>query len=188
MITKAENSTYELMERIKRGDSQAFEELFNLLWEPMFTRAKAILLDEDMAKDVVQEVWVDFWQRRRSIVNNNIEGYLMQSMRFSVYKELKRNPLKAEHLAYLETIECQSATDDQVIYNQTEQMVYHSVDQLPSRCKEIFKMSREEQLSNAEIASQLNISKRTVETQISFAIKNLKLHLSSLILGLLFCF
>src|SRR5690606_10101758 len=106
MITKAENSTYELMERIKRGDSQAFEELFNLLWEPMFTRAKAILLDEDMAKDVVQEVWVDFWQRRRSIVNNNIEGYLMQSMRFSVYKELKRNPLRSEeHTSELQSRE-----------------------------------------------------------------------------------
>lgn len=186
MITKAVNSTYELMERVKRGDSKAFEELFNNLWEPMFTRAKAILLDEDMAKDVVQEVWLDFWRRRSDIVNDNIEGYLMQSMRFTVYKELNRKPLMKEHLAYLDAVNSERFTDDEVIFNQTQQMVHHSVDQLPNRCKEIFKMSREEQLSNAEIASQLKISKRTVESQISFAIKNLKLRLGSLILGLLF--
>lgn len=183
MITKPENSSYELMKRIKSNDSQAFEELFNNLWEPLYKRAQAILLDEDIAKDIVQEVWVDFWQRRHDIVNDNIEAYLMQSTRFSVYKELKRNPLKSDHLAYLETVECQSSSDDVVIFNQTQQMIHHSVDQLPNRCKEIFKMSREEQLSNAEIASQLNISKRTVETQISFAIKNLKMRLSSFMVG-----
>lgn|SRR5690606_7264919 len=186
MIIKPENSTYELMERIKRNDSEAFEELFENLWEPLYRRAKTILLDEDIAKDVVQEVWVDFWQRRDEIVNDNIEAYLMQSTRFRVYKELKRSPLKKDHLTYLDTVECHSSTDDVVIFNQTEQMIHHSVDQLPNRCKQIFKMSREEQLSNAEIASQLNISKRTVETQISFAIKNLKLRLSSFVFGIMF--
>src|SRR5690606_27503828 len=184
MITKHYISTFELMKRVKKDDSQAFRELFDRLWEVLFSYAKSILMDEDLAKDVVQEVWVDFWQRRNQIDNVNIEGYLRQSTKFSVYKELQRNPLKAEHLQYLETVPSTIATDDELIYSQTKGLITSSVEELPSRCKEIFKMSREQQLSNAEIAIQLNISKRTVETQISNALKSLKLRLSTSGLGI----
>lgn len=179
MITTFEISTYQLMKRIKNDDSRAFEELFDNLWEALFRYAKSILMDEDLAKDVVQEVWVDFWQRRSQIDNVNIEGYLMQSTKFRVYKELQRNPMKSEHLRYLETVASAVSTDDQLICNQTEDLISSSMEELPRRCQEIFKMSREQQLSNAEIAAQLNISKRTVETQISNALKSLKARLST---------
>lgn len=186
MISKLKNTTYELMKRVKKDDSDAFQELFNTLWEPLYRNAKSILLDEDIAKDIVQEVWVDFWQRRHHIKNENIEGYLMQSTKFSVYKELSRNPLKTEHLTYLEAVESDGTADDHLIYSQTQQMISKSVDELPKRCQEIFKMSREDQLSNAEIATQLNISKRTVETQISYALKSLKVRLSTYMLSVFF--
>lgn len=179
MITKVEISISELMSRVKKDDSQAFAELFDRLWEGLYSYAKSILLDEDLAKDVVQEVWVDFWQRRSQIDNINIQGYLRQSTKFSVYKELQRNPLNAEHLKYLDTLESSSSTDDQLIYSQTKGLISSSVEELPTGCREIFKMSREQQLSNAEIASQLNISKRTVETQISNALKSLRMRLNT---------
>lgn len=182
MITKVETSISELMRRVKKDDSQAFAELFDRLWEPLFGYAKSILLDQDLAKDVLQEVWVDFWQRRAQIDNLNIEGYLRQSTKFSVYKELQRNPMKAEHLKFLETLEEPTATDELLIYSQTEGLISSTVEELPVRCREIFIMSREQQLSNTEIADQLNISKRTVETQISNALKNLRVRLSTMVL------
>lgn len=180
MITKLETSTYQLMQRIKKDDTHAFEELFDRLWEQLYSYANSILMDEDLAKDVVQDVWVDFWQRRAKIDNENIEGYLMQSTKFRVYKELKKKPLKSEHLRYLEMIPATESTDEELICDQTQVLILSSMEELPRRCKEIFIMSREQQLSNAEIATQLNISKRTVETQISNAIKFLKVRLTLL--------
>ncbi|MCX2679150.1 RNA polymerase sigma-70 factor [Galbibacter sp. EGI 63066] len=179
MKTLQEKTTDQLMNRIKKDDEKAFHCLFDRYWESLYVTAKSIIGHEDTAKDMVQEVWIGFWERRNKIENTNIEAYLKQAIKFRVFKELRKTPLTEEHKEYLQEISSGNHADEQLIFDQTRHLVSDSIQELPDRCREVFTMSREEQLTNAEIANQLNISKRTVETHISHALKNLRLKLTS---------
>ncbi|MEJ4088253.1 RNA polymerase sigma-70 factor [Galbibacter orientalis] len=185
MNNTAPLSANQLMERIKNDDEKAFHLLFNRYWEVLFVLAKSILNDEAIAKDLVQEVWINFWERRKKIESTNIEAYLKQAIKFSVYKELRNSVLSNEHKEYLQEIAAETATDDHLIYSQTNNTLTNTIHELPDRCREIFQLSREENLSNQEIANQLNISKRTVETHISHALKSLRMRLTSFLFGIM---
>ncbi|WP_236959118.1 MULTISPECIES: RNA polymerase sigma-70 factor [Joostella] len=169
----------QLMDRIKSDDEKAFHLLFNRYWEVLFIMAKSILNDEAIAKDLVQEVWMNFWERRKKIDSSNIEAYLKQAIKYKVYKELRNNPLSVKHKDYLEGVDAEVATDDQLIFIQTDNALTNIIRELPDRCREIFKLSREDNLTNQEIANQLNISRRTVETHISNALKILRIRITS---------
>ncbi len=170
---------FSLTKRIKENDEKAFQDLFNLFWEPMFKIAMGILQDEDIAKDTLQEVWVDFWQRRMKISNSNIKAYLKQAIRYKAFNELRNRPLNDVQAAFIENLENNYQTDDLLILEETQNNISAAMENLPKRSREIFLMSREENLSNTEIANQLHISKRTVETHISIALKSFRMKLSS---------
>ncbi|NNG10912.1 MAG: RNA polymerase sigma-70 factor, partial [Arenibacter sp.] len=82
-------SSYDLMERIKSSDQLALRMLYGRLWEQMYVLAFSILRDEAVSKDIVQEIWIDLWERRNKILNQNIEAYLIRATRFKVFKVLR---------------------------------------------------------------------------------------------------
>lgn len=171
----------ELFQRLQKGSNDAFNELFNRHWEMLYTIAKAILRDNVMAEDIVQDVFTDFWERRKTIINGNIKAYLSQSVRYQVYKQLRKTDLLDIHVEALSAISVNEYSDDALNYKELQSEIETVMDRLPKRCKEIFQLSRTEQLSNKEIAERLNISIRTVETQISIALKHLRNTLSYLL-------
>ncbi len=177
-MDKGDTSNHELMIRIKNSDHHAFKILYNRLWEPLYVRAFSILGDKNIAKDIVQDVWISFWERRQEINNDNIEGYLLRAVRFKVYNEFRnskyRNKLIEEFVQNYNPL-LQTNNIEQVIQlKDTEKIILKAVSTLPKKCKEVFELSRFEGLKNDEIAKKLNISKRTVETHISNALKVLK--------------
>ena len=149
------------MERVKRSDYKAYKLLYERLWESLYIKAFSMLGDKDLAKDIIQNVWISFWERRLEIKNDNIEGYLIKS-----------TPVT-------------NNVEDLINFNATKKQIDVIVNRLPKRCKEVFELSRYEGMRNNEIAKKLNISQRTVETHISNALKILK---SNLALSLLLLF
>ena len=169
-------STCRLMDRVKNSDMVAFEILFDRLWENLFLRAVSIIKDRDLAKDIVQEVFIDFWNRRLSIQNDNIEGYLMQAVRFKVYKELRDNKLTRYHKDFLQSfsIATTDSIEEELNLADTKNLVNIAVEHLPKKCHQVFMLSRHEGLDNQTISEKLGISQRTVETHISNAIRSIK--------------
>ena len=177
-MNKEGTSNHDLVVRIKNSDHHAFETLYNRLWESLYTRAFSILGDKNIAKDIIQDVWVSFWERRDKISNDNIEGYLLRAVRFKVYNEFRnskyRNKLIEEFVQNYNP-HLQTNNIEQIIQlKDTEKAIYKAVNNLPNKCKQVFELSRFDGMKNEEIAQKLNISKRTVETHISNALKLLK--------------
>ena len=178
----------DLMERVKNcSDQEAFQVLYNRIWDKMYVRAFSILGNRSDAKDIIQEVWINFWERRDKIENNNIEGYLFNALRFKIYNEFRnsktRNKLVEEFIKYHISVKATNNIDNVINLNDTKKIIESSINKLSSKCKEVFVLSRYEGLKNNEIAQKLDISQRTVETHISNAINKIR-RISSL--GLIF--
>ncbi len=164
-----------LAHKVKSSNRLAFNKLFDMLWESHFIFAKSLIIDESNAKDIVQDTWVDFWNNRKKIENpDTILGYLHTTIRFKVYNHFRNNKLHRENLEIVETYTYTSDIELQHNLEDKQYRLNETLKDLTPRCKEIFKLSRFENLNNSDIASQLGISKRSVENQLSFALKKLK--------------
>lgn len=171
-------SSKALMDRVKSSDHEAFALLYDRLWESMYVKAFSILRHESQAKDIVQEVWISVWERRHKIENNNIEGFLLNAVRFKVYNLFRdsksKRVLLEEFREYYNLNRNINNVEEFVSLNETMTIIQNSIEVLPNKCREVFELSRFHGLKNKEIAQKMDISQRTVETHISNALKSLK--------------
>jgi RNA polymerase sigma-70 factor (family 1) len=172
------------------GDNyRAFCVLFDRYWLRLFNTAQRYLTSETACEEVVHDLFLNLWNRRKFLTIINIEHYLKASIRYQVYGYQKK--IKNEIIFYKEDIE---ENDKLVSYNQGNEKI-HSVElerqlesylnALPVRCKEIFLLSRRDYFTNDEIAQMLNISKRSVENQITIALKHLRFNLKEIMIILI---
>jgi RNA polymerase sigma factor (sigma-70 family) len=122
---------------------------------------------------------LNIWQKRNEFKIGCLKNYLTSAARYHVYKKLKAK--KSSAILYIESYEHLTTTnndtnrfDENISYLELEKSVETSLSDLPKRCREIFLLSRMSNLTNDEIAQQLGISKRTVENQITTALKFLR--------------
>lgn len=169
-----------LLEEFKKGNQKAFRKLFELFWEPMYVKAKSIVLDEGIAKDIVQDIWLNLWQKKENYEIGNFEAYIFKSVSNGCYKYFRDNKFNTIQLQVIESLEPVSASDTENKHNldQTKFLIERSLTGLTPRCQQIFRMSRVEAVSNEEIASRLGISKRSVENQMSIALKSIRRNLT----------
>lgn len=178
-MTLEQLSDKELWDSIVEDNSQAFAILYNRHWKTLYKTAVYYLKNEEAAEQILHDVFVVLWRRRKFLKIEDFSSYMFITTKYHVFKYLKVT--KVSIVDYIEKYDEQSIAAD---YNIGESRLRHKdfetqLDQcllgLPKRCKEIFWMSRIDHLSNDEIADQLGISKRTVENQITQALKHLRL-------------
>lgn len=178
-----------LMHKVKNSDSKAFRELYDALWQPLYVRVYTILRDKQQSEDIVQEVWIDLWQRKDQIANENIEAFLFRAVRFKAYNQYRNSSKRREILQNIfasTTIARVNDVEESIFLQETTEAILKSVDALPPKCKKVFELSRFEGLKNKEISQKLGISQRTVENHISNALKKLRTEIATL--GILFFF
>lgn len=167
-------SPLELMDGIKQGQQAAFRELFDRFYRLLLGVAINILGDFNLAKDVVQEVFINIWNKRDTLeIKSAVEPFLKRSV---INRSL--NQIKARKETVDETIlyntPAQEATDANLELDDLKKVIEEALVQLPERCRLIFILKRIEGLSHKEIAEQLEISPKTVENQMTKALKALK--------------
>lgn len=173
-----------LIGRLKAGDQTAFELLFHFYYPGLVMYSTQFTADRMEAEEIVQDFFVKLWQRHPQItLTESLKSYFFSSIKngslnFLKHKKVeekyirKMTELASQHLAYI---------PDLYVDSELQEKVKNAIDLLPEKCREIFIMSRIQGLKNEEIATNLNISKRTVETQISKALKVLRVELKDYI-------
>ncbi|TRZ44347.1 sigma-70 family RNA polymerase sigma factor [Robertkochia solimangrovi] len=178
-------SLEELSGLVADSDQHAFNVLFDLLWDPMFAYAASLVLDSSIAKDLVQEVWIDYWQRREEVDIHNIKAYLYKAIRYRSYNALRNMKFNITQIEAANAVFIPSEVELEEDVIAMNNRIENVLATLPERCQEIFRLSRINQLSNREIALKLNISQRSVENQISLALRKLRREIPTAILCLL---
>ena len=164
-------------------DDQPLEQ-FRTLYNknaPLLISYACRFVDQPIAEDIVQDVFLKIWQKRSFIFQKEgIHTYLYNSVRHGCLDYLKHkgvisnyieriiNKLKIEELYYND--------DPQFLFTEDERLksIYKEINNLPDRCREIFSMAYLEERKTTEIANLLNVSKRTVESHLYKALKTLR--------------
>ncbi len=174
----------ELIVRLKAGDQTAFELLFHFYYPGLVMYSTQFTADRMEAEEIVQDFFVRFWQKHRQILlTDSLKSYLFLSVKNGCLNYLKHKKVEEKYIQKMAELSGQHIAYDPDLYvaSELQEKVKNAIDLLPEKCREIFIMSRIQGLKNEEIAANLNISKRTVETQISKALKVLRVELKDYI-------
>lgn len=166
-----------LLSALAEGSIAAFEKIYSRFWHKMYLAAYNILRNKEVCEDIVQDIFSQLWNRRASLDIRNLEFYLIKAVRFQVFRSINEQKCRNNLILALTKLPA-DFFEQAYLYQEIEEALQHGIEQLPEKCSKIFYLSRKEQLSNKEIAQHLNISIKTVENQITIAIKKLKKYLS----------
>lgn len=165
----------QLIEALKKGNEEAYKQAFFAHFEPLTYFACKYLGDMDAARDIVQDVFSVLYEKREKLdITTSLKSYLYRAVTNRSLNAIKSRKVHAEHHEDIRLKSGEGMDDQSLEMQELELRIQKVIDSLPKQCAHIFRLSRFEQKSNAEIAETLGISKRTVETQISNALKTLR--------------
>lgn len=184
------NSTdLELWDGIVSDDSNAFALLYDRYWKKLYQTIRYYLKDTAAAEEITHDVFVSLWEKRKSSKIQHFQHYIQATARYHVYKYLKDAKINCveylDQFSELNTMPVYNFAAEKLVYENMESQLASLLQDLPRRCQEIFRLSRIDHLSNQEIADRLHISKRTVENQITIALKALRVSYPQFVLAVM---
>jgi RNA polymerase sigma-70 factor (ECF subfamily) len=167
----------ELWNAVRRDDELAFTALFDRYWVRLYKLAKSYLKNQETSEELVHDIFLNIWNRRGTLEIDSVQAFLLTAARYQVYNRMRA--AKPMMLILGDTLPANepfqnNEGEDHLIEQELQQELQQYLVQLPKRCQEIFYMSRVKNLSNQEIADSFGVSKRTVENQITTALKHLR--------------
>ncbi|MEZ4829222.1 MAG: RNA polymerase sigma-70 factor [Bacteroidia bacterium] len=157
-----------------QNQAEAFGVIYDRYWPRLYAKAFPILEDREACKDIIQDVFIDLWNKRNDANITHIGAYLHQAVRFQVFKHLRRNNISQKHLLQFQQLNASNSTEETISFNEVCASLYSGINQLPEKCREVFYLSRFEQLSHREIAEKMGISSKTVENHLTKALRRLR--------------
>jgi len=167
-------SDLDLVAAIKADDEKAYRVLFDRYYKYLLVTAYAYVKDENTIRDLTQDVFLEIWRKRNSLNISNVKAYLRRSV---INKAL--NFIKAQRMNFEDTDEQLEIPDkanvqEKLEAEQMQKVINAAIESLPDRCRIVFVLRRIENLSLKEIAAKLDISPKTVENQLTKAMKVLR--------------
>lgn len=172
-----------LTDLLKSGNQAAFTEIYERYKGLLYIYACKIAKDDDIAEDLVQEIFINLWNKRQTIrLTSSLSSYLYTSIRYKFFDLVDHRKVRADYVQVFQTFldKGEYLTDNYILEKELAAIIEREIDNLPEKMREIFLLSRRENLTNKEIAGHLNISEKTVKNQVSTALKTLRVKLGSL--------
>lgn len=181
-------SDAELTDLLKSGDHAAFTEIYERYFGVLYLHALKMLKNEDEVEDILHELFTNLWLKANELtLQPTLSAYLYRATKNRVIDVFRSSRIRSSYLESLQTIIDAGSenTEEAILANELAGRIAKEVARLPEKMREVFELSRKNQLSHKEIAEQLNISDKTVKKQINNAIKELRLKINSLLFSIL---
>lgn len=178
-----------LVMALKQNDHQSFTRIFCAYYKDLVLLGGTYIPEKAVCEDIVQNIFLKLWNDRKTLeIENSLKSYLLKAVRNNCLDELRHRKIIDEHVAYELKSACMDAneTENYVLYSDLRQQLKKALAHLPPAEREVFQMSRLENIKYQEISDRLNISVRTVEVRISKALKQLRILLKDFYLLLFF--
>jgi RNA polymerase sigma-70 factor (ECF subfamily) len=189
-----------VLENLKKGDPKAFELIFKAWYESLVNFAAEYLSDLESARNIVQNIFMKLWEKHTLVdPDSNLKSYLYMATRNACLSHLRHLKLETAYFEKskkkLEDLQLNYEALDElniekIDFEVLEKLIRDTINALPERCREVFILSRYEDMKNKEIAETLNISVKAVEANITRALtklrENTKEYLPELVFLLIF--
>lgn len=163
----------QLIEMLAEGEYEAFTEIYNRHAERLFQFAWNILKDKEECRDAVQEIFVWLWEKRADLVINDLKSYLLAAVKYKLIRSIKRSK-RLDEILNKQNTPSVTTIENTVELEELKKIIRHFTEGLPKRSRQVFELSREEHLSNKEIAAQMNIKEKTVENHMTIVLNKLR--------------
>ncbi len=171
-------SVHELQQRIAEyEDVAAYKKLFFHFFQPLKSFSYSITKSKETAEEVVSDIYIEIWARRKQLQEiEDLKMYLYISVRNASLRRLKQT--QKTSVLSLDDLEVEFASNDpdaenNIITNELAEKIERAIESLPQQCKIIFKLAKQDKLKYKEIAQLLNISVKTIDNQLSTALKKI---------------
>jgi len=176
----SEYTDEELIRRLQSDDQQAFRLLYDRYWDKLLTNVLFKLGSEPEAEEVVQDAFIGLWRRRTTLtLRNSFYTYISAVVKYETLRRLAaRKPADDLGLQALsEGQQVDDSTRQWLSYEELREQLEATIDALPEKCRLVFRLSREEGLTERQIAETLHISQKTVEAHKARALRALRISL-----------
>ena len=173
-----------LLQELHKGNVNAFEQIFRFYWKDLYRVAKGKLQSHAEAEEVIQGVFSTLWEKRKTLMINNLDHYLRTCVRNKILNIIRANLMKEKYWAYYRTflpMETNS-TAESVAYDDLDEAIQEAVSTLPEKSRKVFTLSRIEGKTNAEIANIHELSEKAIEYHLTKSTRALKVRLKDFIL------
>jgi len=171
----------DLIVRLREGSPEAFRDLFDYYGKKLFSFSLGYLKNSHEAEEIVQEVFLKIWKVREELLDGkSFDSYIFTIAKNAILNTIRKSKSEQVYLNYAKLHPGKDVLlDEELNFKELERAYKNSVEQLSPKRKEIFLLSREQNLTNAEIAKKLGISVKTVENQMTSALSEIKRNLRS---------
>ncbi|MBE9467879.1 MAG: RNA polymerase sigma-70 factor [Bacteroidetes bacterium] len=176
-------SDKQIFKKIKKGDIKAFELFFKQNYKVLCNYAFHYLKNAQDAEEVVQDIFFIIWKNRKELNIKSIKSYLFQSVKNNCLQQIRHKSLNDKYKSFVKHSYKENSEQADKIINAKEmnEIIEKTLNSLPERCKQIFKLSRYEGLKYREIAKKLSISIKTVEANMGKALMHFRNNLKAYI-------
>ena len=170
------NELTDLTTRLQTDDKTALKELFEAHYKAVCAAIHRFVGERSMTEDLAQQVFIRLWEKRHQIEITSSPGAYLHRMAVNealAWLRSKKNQ-QAEEVTPTTPFTPEADGEDVLLHNELQQQIHQAIDTLPPRCRAVFQLSRFEELSYQEIATQMDISVKTVEHQMGKALRVLR--------------
>lgn len=162
--------------KLRAGDEQAFQTLFRKYYSSLCRFAHQFLKDREQAEEAVQDMFVKIWEKRETLnIDTSVKNYFFRSIRNHCLNQIQHEKIKKQYeTRMLDLARQETETEPFFLEVDLIRRIEKSIDSLPPKRKEIFRLSREEGMKYKEIAETLDLSIKTIEAQMGLALKHLR--------------
>lgn len=176
-------SDIELLAMVKDDSMEAFEELYNRYWKKLYAFAYKRIRSREITEEIIQDFLANLWAGRTNLViKTSFEGYIYTAVRNLVLNCIAKETRRNAYTQFLQLFKTEedNSTEETVNVRDFYFNLQKELNYLPAKCRSVFEMSRQENKSNKQIADELGISEKTVESHLTKAIRRLRVNLNSL--------
>ncbi|MDI9863253.1 RNA polymerase sigma-70 factor [Flectobacillus sp. DC10W] len=170
----------EIIQAWQAGDTDAFEILYQKYWRKLYSFARRTTPNAEDAQDLIQDVFAQLWMQKEQIDAGVFsESYLFAIVRNKLLDKIRKQYVREDYIQKIlqSASESDFSTQQTILSNDLSNHLHQAVNVLPEKCKEVFQLSRFEQLTVDQIAQKLQLSPQTVKNQLSKALQVVRFHL-----------
>lgn len=178
----------ELLQLLQQDNELAFRELYNHYWDQLFYLAHKRLKSAAAAEEIVQDVFLTLWKKRKDLAIESLPAYLAAMTRHAVYRYLAREKRKSEKYSMLSRQSAKTLSEEPLIDSKiTLEIIRKLTNKLPEKCRLVFIYNKIDDLSLPEVAQKLKISLKTAEAHLTKALRLIRTSFGNFLFILVHC-